>query len=205
MLEILLYALPLALTLSFAAGPVFFVVIETSISKSRTKALVLDLGAAAADLIFILVAYFGSQTFIDTLQNNIWISLGSGLAVVLFGVYYLLKSKVSGQFQRAVVPSRKRHFFLKGFFLNFFNVGVLFYWLATTLAIGPLLDNRSDHLIIFYALVLGFYLFIDLFKIYFAHKFKEQLQGRRIQMVEKILGGILILFGIFLILKNLLF
>jgi len=202
MLEALLYALPLAVTLSFAAGPVFFVVIETSISKGRTKALMLDLGAVLADAIFIVVAFYGSQQLISTLRNNIWVSLGSGLAVVVFGIYYITKSKVSGQFQKTVVPSRKRYFFFKGFLLNFFNIGVLFYWLATTLAIAPLLDDNESHMIAFYLMVLGLYLFIDLFKIYFANKFKERLQGRRIQVIERILGAILIIFGIFLITKN---
>lgn len=203
MLQALVYALPLGITLSFAAGPIFFVIIETSISEGRTKAFMLDLGAIVADSIFILVAFYGSQSLISTLRNNIWVALISGLAVVGFGAYYVFKSGISGQFQNKQGVGKKRHFFLKGFLLNFLNIGVLFYWIATTLAIGPLLDHEPNKMLTFYLSVILSYLLVDVFKIYFANKFKERLRGRKIQVVEKILGIILILFGIYIIIHNL--
>ncbi len=202
MLEVILYALPLGLTLSFAAGPVFFVVIETSISQGKSKALTLDLGAVLADIIFILIAFYGSQSLISTLKENIYVGLGSGLAVIIFGVYYVFKSRRTGQFLEINPPTKKRLYFVKGFLLNFLNIGVLFYWLATTVAIGSLLDHDRDKMLFFYAAVLFFYLFIDLFKIYFANRFKERLKGRKIQIVEKIIGFVLIAFGIFIAARN---
>ena len=202
MLQALLYALPLGVTLSFAAGPIFFVIIETSISKGRTKALMLDLGAVTADAIFILLAFYGSQSLVQFLENNIWVSIASGLGVMGFGAYYLFKSGVSGQFQRKTELSRKRLFFFKGFLLNFVNVGVFFYWVAVTFSISPMLNNEPKKMWLFYASVIFFYLLVDGFKIYFAHKFKERLKGRTIQIVEKVIGAILILFGIYIVLRN---
>lgn len=202
MLEVVLYALPLAVTLSFAAGPIFFVIIETSINQGKTKALMIDLGAVTADAIFIAIAFFGSQSLLDSLENNPWVTLVSGLAILVFGLYYFMKSRVSGQFQRGAQISRKRHFFAKGFLLNFMNIGVLFYWIASSVAIGSLLNHKAEKMLSFYLLVLVFYLLIDLFKIYFANKFKERLKGRKIQLVEKVIGLVLTGFGLFLILKN---
>lgn len=203
MLEVILYAIPLGITLSFAAGPIFFVIIETSISQGKTKAIMLDLGAAVADIIFILIAFFGSQSLINSLRHNLWISIVSGLAVVVFGLYYITKSRKSGQFQNKVEIKRKRLFFIKGFLLNFLNIGVLFYWIATTVAIGSLVDHEPSLMITFYISVIFIYLFVDIFKIYFANKFKERLKGRKIQVVEKIIGFVLIGFGLFIALKNL--
>ena len=131
MLEILLYAIPLGITLSFAAGPIFFVVIQTSITRSKTGAFILDLGAIAADILFILVAFFGSQSLIRSLRHNIWVGVASGLAIIIFGLYYIRKSRKGMQFREAMVLPKKRLLFLKGFLLNFLNVGVLFYWIAT--------------------------------------------------------------------------
>lgn len=203
MLQALLYAIPLGITLSFAAGPIFFVIIETSISQGRTKALMLDLGAIIADIIFILIAFYGSQSLLSALKNNLWVAGISGVAVIGFGVYYVFKSGISGQFQNRPALSRKRLFFFKGFLLNFLNVGVLFYWIATTLAISPLLDHEPRNMLVFYLAILFFYLVVDVFKIYFANKFKERLKGRKIQVVEKIIGIVLILFGIYIVIRNL--
>lgn len=203
MLKALLLALPLGITLSFAAGPIFFVIVETSISQGKTKALMLDIGAILADIIFILIAFYGSQSLLDALKNNLWVTVVSSVCVMVFGIYYVLKSRTSGQFQRKAVITRKRHFFLKGFLLNFFNIGVLFYWIATTVAIGSMLDHDPRRMLVFYAGVLGTYIVIDLFKIYFANRFKERFKGRKIQVVEKIIGFVLILFGVFLVVRNL--
>ncbi len=202
MLESLLYAIPLGITLSFAAGPIFFVVIQTSITRSKTGAFVLDLGAILADLIFIGIAFYGSQSLIRFLKNNIWVGLISGLAVILFGLYYIRKSRKGSQFKNTVLDQRKRFFFVKGFLLNFLNVGVLFYWIATTVAIGSLLDHDRDKMLLFYVFTLGTYLLIDIFKIGFANRFKDRLQGRKIQMVEKIMGYVLIAFGVFIAVRN---
>lgn len=201
MSEAILLALPLGLALSFAAGPIFFVVIETSISIGKTKALMLDIGAVTADLIFIAIAYFGSQSLLEFLQN-LWVSIISALAIVSFGIYYIRKSRTSGQFQRSFTLSRKRHFFFKGFLLNLLNIGVLFYWIATTVAVGSLLDHQQNLMITFYVTIILVYLFIDIFKIFFANRFKEQLKGRRIQLVERVIGYLMIVFGLFLVARN---
>lgn len=203
MLQVLWYAIPLGITLSFAAGPIFFVIIETSISQGKTKALMLDLGAVVADALFILIAFFGSQSLISTLQDNVWISIVSGIAVAVFGAFYVRKSHTPGQFQNKIEIKKKRMFFFKGFLLNFLNIGVLFYWLATTVTIGSLVNHEPKKMVAFYISSILVYLIIDLFKIYFANKFKERLKGRKIQMVEKVIGFVLIAFGVFIAIRNL--
>ena len=55
-----LNAVLLGLGLAFMIGPVFFTLIETSISKGFRAALVFDLGVILADLIFISLSYFGT-------------------------------------------------------------------------------------------------------------------------------------------------
>ena len=204
MLEVLLYAIPLGITLSFAAGPIFFVIIETSISQGKTKALMLDLGAVLADVLFIMVAFFGSQSLIDMLRDNIYVNIISGIAVAIFGAFYVRKSHTSGQFQKKVEIKKKRLFFFKGFLLNFLNIGVLFYWVATTVTIGSLVNHEPQKMVTFYVSSILVYLIIDLFKIYFANRFKERLKGRKIQIVEKVIGYVLVGFGVFISLRNLL-
>lgn len=196
----ILYAIPLGLTLSFAAGPIFFVILETSISQGRMKAFTLDLGAILADLIFIVVAYYGSQALLGYLRNNQWIGILSGLCVAGFGLYYFRRARYA-QMPGKIPIKRKRFYFVKGFLLNFLNIGVLIFWITSTIAVGSLLDHHQSSMILFYSATLATYLVIDLFKIYFANRFKRHLAGRRLQLVEKIMGVGLILFGLFIALR----
>ncbi len=201
-MEVLLYAIPLGFTLSLAAGPVFFVVVETSISKGKAAAFSLDMGAVVADLLFILIAFYGSQSFISHLKNNPVLNIISGLLVVLFGIYYFFKSRRSGQFQRKIEIKRKRFFFVKGFLLNFLNIGVLFFWLATTVAIGGMVNHEPRSMWVFYGACLGSYILLDLLKIFFANRFKERLRGRNLQVVERLIAFILMGFGVFIAVRN---
>lgn len=201
MFEALLYALPMGLSLGFAAGPIFFVVIETSITRSKTAAAIIDIGAIAADVIYILVAYYGSQSFINYLEHNLWVSLVSGAAVMGFGLFYLLKPKNNQPFKKKVDIPRKRYFFLKGFLLNFMNVGVLFYWVASSVAIGSLLDHKPSHMVFFYLATLAVFMAIEFVKIFYANKFKAKLRGPVLQKIEKVIGIILIGFGLFIAVK----
>ena len=57
MFDGLLYAALYGFLLAFAIGPVFFTLIETSITKGFKAGLFFDLGAQTADIIFILIAY----------------------------------------------------------------------------------------------------------------------------------------------------
>ena len=50
-----LAALPLGFILSFSFGPLFFILLETSISKGLKQAFFMDLGVAFSDFVFFRV------------------------------------------------------------------------------------------------------------------------------------------------------
>ena len=59
-----LAAFPLGFLLSFSFGPLFFILLETSISKGIKHAFFTDLGVVFSDLIFFSIAYFGASKLI---------------------------------------------------------------------------------------------------------------------------------------------
>ena len=67
---ILRNGIPLGFFLSFMIGPVFFVLLETSITKGFRAALFFDLGVILADVFFISVAYLGSYRLIQSLKDD---------------------------------------------------------------------------------------------------------------------------------------
>ena len=53
MIEDIQTAIPLGFFLAFMIGPVFFVLLETSVTKGFRAAVVFDLGVIVADIFFI--------------------------------------------------------------------------------------------------------------------------------------------------------
>ena len=87
-----LAAIPLSLLLVFSTGPVFFVIVETSITKGAKHAFCVDLGAVLADVVFILAALFSTQSLRSSLaENPRWFIIG-GIVLCAFGLGSLIAS-----------------------------------------------------------------------------------------------------------------
>ena len=65
-----LSALPFSVLLIFATGPLFFLILETSISKGIKPAFLIDLGAVFADAVFVLVAFLGTKSLLADIKDN---------------------------------------------------------------------------------------------------------------------------------------
>lgn len=194
MVQMLLYAVLLGLFLSFMVGPVFFALIETAINRGFKQALAFDLGVIAADALLIVLCLYGSEFFLDDLKSNPVAYLLSGAGITFYGAREIRKG-LKINYQSKITKSR--HLLLKGFLLNFINVGVLAYWLTMVVVISQEY-NRRDTLIYFGASLFT-YLLIDLFKIFLARKLKSKLTPPRLLALQKGVGVFLIGFGIFLI------
>jgi threonine/homoserine/homoserine lactone efflux protein len=79
---------------------------------------------------------------------------------------------------------------------------VLVFWLGVIIVVGPSLDNNPDRIIVFFSAMLGAYLITDIFKILLAKQLKRKLTKRRIHLVKKGLGYILVICGMVLIIKG---
>ena len=80
-------AILLGFGLAFMVGPVFFTLIETSITKGAKAAIIFDLGVILADIVFILVAYFGSVVVLKKIENDPRLFLFGGLILIAYGLF----------------------------------------------------------------------------------------------------------------------
>lgn len=93
--------------------------------------------------------------------------------------------------------------FVKGFLLNFINIGVLGFWLVILISAGPQLDMNAERLTVFFGSILTTYLIIDIIKILLAKKLRSKLTPTRIAVIKKIISVLMFLFGLLLISKGL--
>jgi threonine/homoserine/homoserine lactone efflux protein len=89
----ILSAIPLGFFLSFMIGPVFFVLLETSVVKGFRAAIVFDLGVVLADVIFILIAFFSSYRLIQSIKNDPALFIFGGLVMLTYGIISFVKNK----------------------------------------------------------------------------------------------------------------
>jgi len=198
-------AIPLGFFLAFMIGPVFFVLIETSVIKGFRAALAFDFGVIIADILFIAIAYFSSFQLLENLSNQpgLYVFGGTILAVYGFIIYFKKQKKEAIETMKIVIP-KTNYFtlFIKGFFLNFINIGVLVFWLGVIIVVGPSLENDSNRFIVFFGTMISAYFITDIFKILLAKQLKNKLTPETIIKVKRLLGLILVVCGTVLIIKG---
>jgi len=194
--------------MAFMIGPVFFMLIQTSITKGARAAITFDLGVILGDLCFILIAYYGSRSLLEKIKDDPRLFFLGGLVLIIYGlITYLEKENKKEALESAKllkVPIKNNYLklFFKGFFLNFINVGVLAFWLGTVLVIGPTLKMNQNAIFLYFSTILLSYFITDIGKIFLAKQLKSKMTPTVIFRIKKIMGVILIICGVFLILKG---
>ncbi|SHJ87826.1 Threonine/homoserine/homoserine lactone efflux protein [Arenibacter nanhaiticus] len=203
MIEDVQAAIPLGFFLSFMVGPVFFVLLETSATKGFRAALCFDIGVIMADVLFITAAYFSSFQLLENLSNQPGLYVFGGVILLVYGLTNIFKKHAKHKKNKIrVTKGDYVSLFVKGFLLNFINIGVLVFWLGIIIVVGPSLDNDPNRIWVFFGAMLGAYFITDLVKILLAKQLRKYLTSKRILMVKKGLGIILILCGMVLIVKG---
>jgi threonine/homoserine/homoserine lactone efflux protein len=208
MIEDILSAIPLGFFLSIMPGAVFFVLLETSVIKGFRAAVAFDLGAITSDIVFILIAYFSSYRLLENIKDEPALFIFGGLIMLTYGIISFLKIKKSakneiiGDAAKDIIRKDYFSLFIKGFLLNFINIGVLGYWLLLIITWGPKLDMVPGRILMFFTVVIISYFFIDLCKIMLAKQLRNKLTMGNIMKVKQGISIILMIFGIALLVQG---
>jgi len=194
--------------MAFMIGPVFFMLIQTSILKGARAAIAFDIGVLLGDVSFILIAYYGSRSLLEKIKDDPRLFFIGGLVLIIYGLitYFDKQNKKEALEAAKNIEIRIKNnyikLFLKGYFLNFINVGVLAGWLGIVLVVGPTLNMNPRSIFWYFATVILGYAITDIGKILLAKQLKNKMTPLVIYRLKRIMGIILIVFGVFLILKG---
>lgn len=208
MLDDILTAIPFGIILAFTIGPVFFVLLETSVTKGITSAIIFDLGVILADIVFILVIFKSTDTLLDKIKDDPKLLVFGGVLLVIYGLISFIKTSKSfrsivREHHRIELPKKDYgKLFMKGFLLNFINIGVLLGWLGF-IVIGTSITTSKNGVVIFIITMLVSYFVADLFKIAAAKRLKNKLTPRRIFKTKKIVALVILGFGVLLLSQGL--
>ncbi|GAA4305837.1 LysE family translocator [Aestuariibaculum suncheonense] len=206
MFDDILAAIPFGVVLAFTIGPVFFVLLETSITKGFKSALIFDCGVMLADIVFILVAFFSTNKLLDKIKDDPNFLIFGGVLLVVYGIISFMKTSKSfreivREYHKVEIKKGYGKLFLKGFLLNFINIGVLVGWVAF-IVLGNSLTTSKDGVVVFLATILIVYFLIDLVKIVIAKKLRHQLTPRLIFKTKKIIALVILGFGVLLLIQG---
>ena len=221
-MEYVFQAIGIGFLLSIMIGPVFFVLLEISITKGFKAALIFDAGVLLSDLFYIVISLFFAYQLkgLGDVKNNLILSVLGGTLFIAYGVYNLFFKQVKmgaealdqdllDSEDKAIKSNKNKDnsmLVLKGFMLNLLNPGVVIYWLAIIAKGFDLVApyDSDAHIVIFIAIILITFFGIDCLKAYVANKIKPLVTVKLLRGLNILIGIIFLGTGIFLILRQLL-
>ena len=202
-------AIPIGIVLAFTIGPVFFTVLETSISKGIKAAVFVDIGVVLSDVMFFIIAFFSTNSLLNSIEENTdsWYFLGGVLLVAYAGVSLIkiIQEKNNPENKEGALIENSPNLLkmvVKGFLLNIINVVVLFYWVGIILYFGPQLEMNESKIYLFFIIIISTYFTIDLGKIYLAQQLKKKLTDIVIKTIKIVVNSFIVICGLFLIFKG---
>jgi|TARA_B110000908_G_scaffold23722_1_gene27061 threonine/homoserine/homoserine lactone efflux protein len=207
-MELILKGIVTGFILSIMIGPVFFVLLETSITKGIKAAIALDLGVLVNDVVYVLIAFvFYNQVAELTKGDDAsTLKLIGGVLFVIYGVVNFFKKVKETKVDPAdIIGTAKGYFLLglKGFLLNLANPMVIFYWFSV-LTLGAENGGSQSSLLAFVGIILFTFFSIDLLKIIGAKKLRPLLTRSLLVALNKLIGTVFVGFGIVLIIQGIL-
>ena len=193
--------------LSIMIGPVFFVLLETSIRKGIRAAIAFDLGVILNDIVYIGIAFFfyNQVESLSEGQDNSMLRLIGGCLFIAYGAHNFFKKVKEFDIQddTADVNSTRGYMLLalKGFLLNLANPLVVFYWFSVmTLGAKDAAEGGSiNSMLVFISAILITFFSIDLLKILGAKSLRPLVTHRVLAGLNRLIGIVFFGFGAVLI------
>ncbi len=164
-------------------------------------------GIAVSDILLIIVCYLGASSLFEKEENKFYIGVIGGIMLIIFGVItYVRKPEILRR--RTKNYSNKKSlgplaYTFKGFILNIANPTLIIFWLT---AMGWVSSHAEEgklfnSVITFFSATVITVFGTDVLKSFIGFKIKKYLRPRLLLWINRIVGALLVVFGIVLIIQ----
>ena len=201
-------AIFLGIILAFTIGPVFFTILEISVSKGFRAAVFFNIGVVFSEIVFFAIAYASTSSLLESIQENpSWKILGGVLlsfyaGITLLGIYQNKTEEGLYSFDTGSESPNLIKNMVRGFLLNIINFAVLVFWILIVANYGPGFQDTEYKMFLFFLTIVGTYFSIDLGKIYLAQQLKSSLTRAVITKIKIVVNSVILIIGVVLIFKG---
>lgn len=180
----------------FSLGPGFFALVQTSVQKGFRKAIFLAVGISMSDVLYVILALMGVASMLEQPMTRLWMGIGGAIVLFAYGIYcWLKKPKIYEERPEMNSDISFLKYLIKGFILNGFNPFIVVFWVGIVGIVAVNYDYTGYDQIYFFCGVLTTILTTDILKAFLAHRLRKLVTPKKILILNRSVGVILILFG----------
>ncbi len=202
----------LGILLGVSVGPVIFAIIKQSINNGRRAGYAFIAGISLSDISVVFIFNFFGSFFQEALSHQKIIAIVGGSFLIALGIYtFFFKKEPHEDANLEAKMLGKRQLlgiFATGYIINILNPGIFLFWFAWSATIIADAANETfpgRYRLIVYSTCLLTVLLTDILKVKLAGILKPKLTTKNLHIINQIVGALMVIFGLFLILKQLFF
>ncbi len=198
-LDLLVKGFIIGVVVSAPMGPVGVLCIQRTLNKGRWYGFVTGLGASISDIIYALITGYGMSFIFDFINTNIfYLQLLGSIMLLAFGYYTFRSNPVKAI--RPISPSKGTlfHNFITAFVVTLSNPLIIFLFIGLFARFTFVLPGipLGEQMIGYMGIAIG--AIVWWFGItYFVDKVRNRFNMRGIWMINRIIGGIVIVVAVF--------
>ena len=201
------------LSLVVNMGPAFITLVQTSLHRGFKSAAWFATGVILNDAMVITVCILASvQIVMKSSKEAALACIGAGIILFLFGLFTFRKKVKDRKEREEYIEKRTNEvlkkqedkpawfvFLAKGFVLNILNPFVWIFWFSAVAMVAGNMGGNKVSTFVFFAVILGTTLILELLKAWGAAKLSKFLDAERTTLINKIAGILLMLCGAYFI------
>lgn len=213
MINALISGFILGLTIAVIIGPAFFSLLQTSIHRGFRIGMYMAIGIMLSDFTLIALSFLGISQLISGDKYSIIFGIIGGVILLVYGAYTFRKKIVynetsgmevdDGKIYNKIKASKPIVYIMKGYFLNLINPFLLIFWMGVMGFVVAEYNSDLEKLSVFFGTSLATVFATDLLKCFVANQLKRFLRPKILIFVNHALGILLIILGLYLIIKTL--
>ena len=194
----------LGLALAILLGPIFIVLMQSTLEHGTKAGLTAASGIWVSDIIIVFLTLLFIKRIDSVVQHPsfiFWMGLIGGIVLIGVGIANVIKKSQLDLDTRQVTSSSWLGFWTKGFLVNTVNPFTFIFWLSTItsyVATKKLTVIESEYFVI--AIILTI-IFTDSLEVLMAKMIRKRINEKTLNIINKVAGSALIIFGFVLLFK----
>lgn len=195
----------LGLALAILLGPIFIVLMQSTLEHGTKAGLTAASGIWVSDVIIVSLTLLFIKRIDSVVQHPdfvFWMGLIGGVVLIGVGVANVLKQSQLDLDSKRINASGWIGFWTRGFLVNTVNPFTFIFWLSTItsyVATKKLTIVESEYFVI--AIIMTIML-TDSLKVLMAKAIRKRINEKTLNIINKVAGSALIIFGFVLMLRS---
>lgn len=179
-------------------GPVFFTLINTTLNRGFWPGMLVVLGIFLSDVIAVGLCALGAIPLFENPTNQFYLAIVGSLILFSLGLRYLFFPNTNVNADVGLKAADYLTYFSKGFLVNFVNPFVFVVW-TSVIGMARIKYGTGTELWVYLSAAIFALLVTDSSKVVFADKLKKLVQPRLLKKFYKLVGVVLLGFGLRLV------